>query len=82
MGENNCKQCNQQGFNFQNTQTAQLKNKNPHNQKDLNRHFPKEDAQITMKRCSTSQIIYTNQNCNEVSPHSDQNNHHYKVYKQ
>ena len=49
--------------------------------KDHNRHFSKEDTQMTsrhMKRCSTLLIVREIQNYSELSPHIGQTGHHQK----
>ena len=56
-------------------------------EKDLNRHFFKEDIQrrLTNTRKMLN-IVHcwrnANQNYNEMSPHTGQNGHHQKMYKQ
>ena len=54
---------------------------------DLNRHFSKENIHMAIKAHEkmlniTNYQRNANQNYNEVSPHTGQNGHHQKVYKQ
>ena len=67
--------------------TTQYQKNNPIKklEKDLNRHFSK-DIQIANKPWKDAQYFSllekSNHNYNEISPHTDQNGHHQKIYKQ
>ena len=56
-------------------------------QRNLNRPFSKENTQMAkrhMIRCAARMIIKrnANQNYSVISPHTSQNDHHQKVYRQ
>ena len=92
MGKNNSKWNDWQRINFQNIQAAHTtqyqKNKQPNQKvgKRSKQTFFKEDIQIGnkhMKRYSTSLIIREMKiRTTEISPHTRQNGHHQKIYKQ
>ena len=52
--------------------------------KNLNRHFSKEDMTNKHEKMLNIAHYYrnTNQNSNEIPPHTDQNGQHQEVYKQ
>ena len=84
--ENICRRSNRQRINLQNTQeahAAQYKKKKI-NQKlgRRSKHFSNEDKQIANKLMNINNYQrYENQNYNEVSPYTNQNGHHQKIYK-
>ena len=93
MGENICKWRNQKGVNLLNIQSAHAvqypKSKQP-NQKMSGRYkytFHKrrrtDDQQKYGRMLNiTNYQRNTNKNCNEVPPHTVQNEHHQKIHRQ
>ena len=56
-------------------------------EKDLNRHFSKEDIQMAKNLHEkmlniTHYVRNANQNCSEILPHTSRNSHYQKIYKQ
>ena len=81
MGKNICKQCDQQGLNFENIQTAHTTSKKTNS--PLKKQADGQqihDAQQMMLKIANYQRN-ANQNYNEVSLHSGQNGHHQKSHK-
>ena len=91
MGENNWKWNNWQRLILQNIQASQSAQYQKTQLKkwaeDLNRYFSKEGIQMANKTHEKMLNITlyqknANQNYSEVSPHTSQNGHHQKIYKQ
>ena len=55
-------------------------------EKDLNKHFSKEDIHMANKHEKMLNVAHywrnANENNNETPPHTSHNGHHQKVYKQ
>ena len=92
MGENTCKQCDQQGLNLQNIQTAPaaLHPKNKQLNQKMSRGFKQTflqkrhtDGQKAHEKMPDMANYYrnTNQNHSELSPHTDQKGHLHKIYQ-
>ena len=91
MGENIYKQCEQQRLNLQNIQaahTTQYQKNKQHNQKVGKRpkqtFIERRHTDKTHEKMLNIAHYYrnANQNYKEISPHTGQNGHHQKVYKQ
>ena len=74
-----------------NNQLIQLNTRKTNNpvkkwEKDLNRHSPKTTYRWLKNTCKDAQqrslLEKCKSNYNEISPHTSQNGHHQKVYKQ
>ena len=93
MGENICKRINGQRINLQNIQTAHAaqyqENKRPNHKMGRRpkqtflqrRHIDGQEAHENMLNITNYQRN-ANQNYSEVSPHTGQNDHRQKIYKQ
>ena len=90
MGENISKWSDRQGISLRSVQTvhvAQYQEKKKKKRADLNRHFPR-DIQMVKKHMKKKMLNITNcqgnanQNYSGVSPHTSQNGHRHKIYKQ
>ena len=80
MGENICKQCDQQGLNFENIQTVHTASKKqiaPWKNRQMANRYMMLNRQQMLNTANYQRNA--NQNYNEVSLHSGQDGHHQKV---